>query len=385
MLCLAHFSINPLVATYTEYLNARPEIMGLLAGMFFGVALAMRPFAGPVTTKLDKRKLLIFVFVLGAVANLGYALFRSIPAFVGFRFINGMQFSLVGMLLMTLAADHLPGAKLASGIGIYGIGGAVASAVAPSIGDAMIRLGTGLRGEGFGFMLMFLFGSAIFVLAIIPAAMLAPDRKTKEEIASTGVWYKNIFTIHALPTTIVMFLVMIPHAMIHTFMFDFGREQGIAGVSVFYLVLALTLAVSRPLGGFMIDKFGIAKIMFPGLVLFIVSLLIIGSSTALWMLIVAAVIAAFGFGSSSPTLQAMCMQTEKPIKRGVASNTIHMGLDSGLFLGPIIGNAVRIQTNFAVMYRTAAIPVVLAIISLAIILPIHRRRVASLGYDQGAR
>jgi MFS family permease len=378
MLCLAHFSVNPLVATYAEYLDASPQIIGIIAGMFFGVALAMRPFAGPVTTKFDKRKLLIFVFILGVVANLGYAVFRNIPAFVGFRIINGIQFSLVGMLLMTLAADHLPKAKLASGIGIFGISGAAASAVAPSIGDAMIRLGTSLRSEGFGFMLMFLFGAAVFTLAIIPAAMLAPDYKSKEELASTGAWYKNIFTIHALPTTIIMFLLIIPHAIVHTFMFDFGREQGIGGISVFYLVLALTLALSRPLGGIMIDRFGIAKIMFPGLALNAAALLLIGSSTALWMLIAGAVILAFGVGSSHPTLQAMCMQTEAPIKRGVASNTIYIGLDLGLFLGPVLGNAVRIQTDFAVMYTAAAIPVGLAIVCLAVILPIHRRRVASL-------
>ena len=378
MLCLAHFSINPLVSTYVEYLDASPQMAGLLAGMFFGVALAMRPFAGPVTTKVDKRKLLIFVFILGAVANLGYALFRNIPAFIGFRFINGVQFSLVGMLLMTLAADHLPKEKLTSGMGMYGVSGAVASAVAPFIGNTMQQIGSNFRDDGFGFMLMFLFGSVIFVLAIIPSVMLAPDSKTKEDIANAGAWYKNIFTVHALPTTIVMFLVMLPHSMIHTYMFDFGREQGIAGISVFYLVLALSLAVSRPMSGVLTDKFGIERIMFPGLVFFAVSLLIIGFSSALWMMIIGAIIAAIGFGSSQPTLQAMCMQAETPIKRGVASNTIYIGLDLGLFLGPVIGGLVRVQTDFAVMYRTASIPIVLAVIALAIILPIHRRRVAQL-------
>jgi len=379
MLCLAHFSINPLVATYTTgYLGASQQLAGLLAGMFFGVALLMRPFAGPVTTKIDKRKLLIFVFILGAVANVGYALFRNIPAFVVFRVINGIQFSLVGLVLMTLAGDHLPQSRLASGLGIYGIGGAVASAVAPSIGDAMTRLGTNMRGEGFGFTLMFLFAAVIFVVALVPAIILSPDKKTKEDILNTGAWYKNIFTIYALPPTIVMFLIMISHAMIHTYMFDFGRELGIAGISVFYLVLAITLAVSRPMCGVLTDKFGISRIMFPGLALFAVALFIIGSSTALWMALIGAVIAAIGFGGSQPSLQAMCMQTETPLRRGVAGNTIYIGLDLGLFLGPVLGGVVRTQTSFSFMFRSAAIPVVLAIIAFAIILPIHNRRLAFL-------
>lgn len=378
MLCLAHFSVNPLVATYAEFLGASPRGIGLLAGMFFGVALAMRPFAGPITTKVDKRKLLVFTFLLGAIANVGYAMFHYIPAFIIFRVIHGIQFSFVGLVLMTLAADHLPKAKMVSGMGVFGIGGAVASAIAPFIGDALIRFGTSLRTDSFGFTLMFLFGAIVFVIAIIPTIILAPDSKTKEEIASTGAWYKNIFTIHALPPTIVIFFMMMPHAMIHTYMFDFGREQGIFGISIFYLVLAISLAISRPLSGVFTNKLGLERVMFPGLALFALALFLIGSSSALWMIIVAAVIVAFGFGSSQPPLNAMAMQMETPLKRSVASNTLYIGLDLGLFLGPVIGGIIRDQADFAVMFRMATIPIILAIIVLAIIMPIYKRRVKFL-------
>jgi len=375
MLCLAHFSVNPLVATYAEFLGATPRTIGLLAGMFFGVALAMRPFAGPVTTKVDKRKLLVFTFILGAVANLGYAVFHYIPMFIIFRVIHGMQFSLIGLILMTLAGDHLPKARMVAGMGIFSIGGAVASAIAPFIGNELIRFGTALRTESFGFTLMFLFGALVFVIAMIPSVILAPDNRTKQEIASTGAWYKNILTVHALPPTIMMFLLLMPHAMIHTYMFDFGREQGIAGISTFYLVLAIVLAVSRPLSGLLTDKFGLGQIMFPGLALFAIALFLIGSSSALWMIIIAAVIAALGFGAAQPPLQAMAMQMETPLKRSVASNTLYIGMDLGLFLGPVAGGLVRNQYDFSVMFRMAAIPVVLSIVALIIVLPIYRRRI----------
>jgi len=378
MLVLAHSSINPLVERYTVYLGANPQLVGTLVGMFFGVALVMRPFAGPVTTKVDKRKLLVLVFILGAVANLGYALFHNVPAFVAFRVIHGVQFSLIGLVLLTLASDHLPPEKMASGMGIYGIGGAVGAAVAPSIGHGLVTLGTNLREEGFGFTLMFLFGTVMFLLAIIPSLILAPDKKTKSEVKSTGAWYKNILSIHAVPTAIVMFLLVIANSLIHTYMFGFGIEQGIYGISIFYLVLALTLAVSRPMCGILTDRFGVAKIMFPGLVLFAAALFVIGSSTALWMALVGAVMTAIGLGGTQPLIQAMCMQSETPLRRGVAGNTIYIGLDMGLFLGPILGGFVRTQTSFAFMFRSAAVPVVLAIAAFAIILPIHNRRLAFL-------
>jgi MFS family permease len=86
----AHFSVNTLVATYATHLGAAPVVMGLLTGMFFAVSLAMRPVSGPMVTKIDKRILVIGVFALGGVVNLGYALFHSIPAFIFFRFFNGV-------------------------------------------------------------------------------------------------------------------------------------------------------------------------------------------------------------------------------------------------------------------------------------------------------
>jgi len=175
-----------------------------------------------------------------------------------------------------------------------------------------------------------------------------------------------------------MFLLMITHAMLQSYMFDFGREQGIANISVFYLVLAVSLAVTRPMCGIFTDKFGIEKVMFPGLMCFAAAMFLIGSSSMLWMALIGAVLAALGIGASQPSLQAMCMQSETPIKRGVASNTIYIGIDLGLFLGPIIGAFIRDQTDLAVMYRASAMPVVLAMVSFALILPIHRRRIRFL-------
>ena len=377
--CVGHYSVNPLVATYTKYLNTSAQLTGFLTGMFFAVSLAMRPFAGPAATKLDKRKLLIIVFLLGAVANLGYALFHSTSAFIAFRFLSGVQYSLFGSINITLAVKHLPKDKLASGLGILGIGSAVGNAVSPSIGDAILRFGTNLRGDSFGFTLMFLFGSFSFAIAVIPGIILAPDKKSKADTASTGKWYKNIFAIHAMPPAFVLLLAMIPYAMINTYMFEFGKEQGIAHISLFYLVFAASLTISRPLSGYLTDRLGINKVIIPVLVLFSFSLFVIGSSNTFWMAFVGAVMAAVGFGSSQPSFQTMCMQSEKALRQGVAGNTLYMGMDLGLFLGPYLGGLVYARSDYAVMFKTGVVPVVLAIICLIFVIPMHKRRLDELG------
>ena len=378
MLCMGHNSVNPLVATYTKYLNTTAQMTGFLTGMFFVVSFACHPFAGPAITKLDKRKLLIWVFLLGAIANVGYALFHSVPIFIVFRFFSGIQYSLVGPLLMALTGDHLPKSKLAYGLGMYGIGGAIGNAVAPSVGAAILDLGTNLKSESLGFTLMFLFGALVFTLSAIPAYIIDSDEKSKEQIASTGAWYKNIFTVHALPSSIIMLLLMTSYSLIHTYIFEFSKEQNIAGVSVFYVVLAVMLAISRPLSGYITMKIGMTRIVFPALAVFACAMLVIGYSGALWMALIGAVLAAIGFGSSQPSVQAMSLQSETALRRGVATNTLYMGIDLGLFLGPFLGGLVYAKSNYAIMFRASAIPLLLAIVCYAFIIPIHKRRVNDL-------
>jgi hypothetical protein len=58
-----------------------------------------------------------------------------------------------------------------------------------------------------------------------------------------------------------------------------------------------------------------------------------------------AAVASLGFGSFQPALFAMCVLSETPLKRSVASNTLYIGIDLGLFLGPIMGGAVYDMYN----------------------------------------
>ena len=351
LMSFGHFTGNPFVASYTKYMGASDQMTGFLAGMFFGVAFAIRPISGPMIIKMDKRMLLILTFICGSIANLGYALFENIGAFAVFRFINGLEYSFLGTLVMTLASDNLPLDKMASGMGLYSIGSAVGTAVAPTIGSALLGLGTRLRGEGFGYTLIFLFGAVNLALAIVPAIILSPDKKTKEETAGAGAWYENILTTHALPMAAVILLIQTSYSLYSTYMIEFGKEQSLSGVSVFFTVLALVIAVSRPTSGMLTDKLGAPKVIIPGMLVLACSFIVVGSGSVLWVVLIGAAMAAIGFGSSNAPLTAMSMQIVEPIKRGVVSNTLYLGIDLGLFIGPVFGAFVYERSSYATMYK----------------------------------
>ena len=374
MLGIANYSVNPLVASYAVYLGASAFVMGLLTGLFFGVALSMRPVSGPVITKFDKRKLMILVFIIGGIANTGYAIFENISAFILFRLIHGLQYALVGSLAMTLAGDNLPKDKMASGMGIYGLAGSLAMAIGPTIGMNILNFGTNLKGEGFGFTCVFLFSMTILFLGVIPSYILLPDKKTKEDILSTGAWYKNIASVHAVPLAIVMFFIYTGWSLYNVYIIEFAKELEIPGISSFYTVLALVLLVSRPASGWLTDRFGLARIMVPAMVVFALSFIVIGFSRSIGQMLAGAAVAAVGFGSFQPALYSMCILSETPMRRSVSSNTLYMGIDIGLFVGPILGSIVYEFYGYAVMFRTASLTVLIALIVFIMLLPAYYRR-----------
>lgn len=363
---LANYSVNTLVSTYATFLGATALLVGALTGMFYGVAFAMRPISGPVTTKLDKRKLMIFSYVLGFIVNMGYALTGSIELFVAFRILNGVQFSIIGSLAMTVASDSLPREKLGSGLGFYGVTAALTMAVGPSIGIALKDFGTAFQNERFGFMLVFLFSAVCMAAAVIPSALIKLPKRTKEELASTGAWYKNIVASNAIAPAVIMMLICMGYALYATYLYPYAQAKGIVGISTFYTVYALFMLFARPISGKLIDKYGVFKLILLGAALFGSSFIIVGFSKSLVTLLIAAAVASIGFGTAQPAIQTMCIQSVAPIKRAVASNTNFFGMDMGFFLGPFVGSAIfTIAGDYSVMYMAMVVPVGLAMIILS--------------------
>ena len=371
---ISHFSMNPLIASYAIHLGASAYLVGLIAGLFFGVAFVMRPVAGPVLTWFDKRKLMILVFSINGAANIGYAIFDSVPGFITFRLLHGLQYALVGTLTMTLAGDSLPKEKMASGMGIYGLSSSLSMAIAPTIGLSILNYGTQLKSESFGFTCIFLFGIVISLLGFIPAFMLLPDKKTKEEISSTGAWYKNIASVHAVPMSTIMFFIYLGWSLYNVYIVEYAKELGISGISSFYTVLALVLLVIRPVSGYLTDRFGLARILPPALLITAASFIIIGSARSIGTMLTGAAIGAIGFGAFQPAIYSMCILSETPLKRSVASNTLYIGIDISLFLGPILGSVVYEMYNYSIMFKSASLMIIIALFIFIIVLPSYYRR-----------
>ena len=362
---LASSITNPLISSYAAFMGADVLLVGLMTSLYFGVALAMRPISGPAVVMADKRKLLILSFALGTIANFGYGTFNSIPAFISIRVIQGMQFSILGALLLTISGDSLPKAKLASGLGIFGIMSAVSTAIGPSIGLAVRSWGSARFGEVGGYRSIFYLATIIMLMSLIPASMIKVHKCSKEEIASVGVWYKNILAPAAIPSALCCMFYSVAFSLYSAYMVPYAAQKGFTGISLYFTIQAVVMMVSRPLAGRIIDKRGASAVVYPSIVFYIVSLVLLWKSQSISVVYAAAVFASLGYGTAYPAFQTQCLQCVAPLKRGVASNTNYIGTDLGLFLGPVMGGFVikafiGTGNSYSIMFLFAVIPVILA-------------------------
>jgi MFS family permease len=283
--------------------------------------------------------------------------------FIVARILHGIQFAFIGSLNLVLAADFLPKEKMGSGLGFFGVGGAIATAIGPTIGISISDWGNALYGGNMGYKIVFLISAFTMLISILPCALMPYKRESKEELATLGKWYQNIIAKESIFPAILMLLVSMASILYTTYMKQFAQERGIENIGLYFTVYAIVLLAARPLCGKLLDRYGVKKIFLPASACFILSFIVVGSARSLGVAFIGAALAAIGYGATQPSIQTLCVSCVNPIRRGAASNTNYFGLDLGYFLGPVLGGQIIAASgNYDTVFFWGIIPVALAIL-----------------------
>lgn len=136
------------------------------------------------------------------------------------------------------------------------------------------------------------------------------------------------------------------------FLNGYAREQGISptSASLFFVVYAVVLVLSRFIVGPAHDRYGDNAVVFPLLACLAVAMAVLALWPAVPGLIIAAVLCAFGFGALLTSLQSVAATVVPPFQIGVATSTYFLMLDVGIGLGPILLGSLLPVTGFSGMY-----------------------------------
>lgn len=295
-LMMGLFMMNTLVPTYVEHLGATAAIVGVVTSMFAVTALAVRPVVGPSTSYFRNNRILAVAVIVTIVAFICYGMADSIEMIIIGRLLHGIGMGFFAPVTMALASDALPSQKLASGIGIFSLGQAIATALGPVFGLELVHR--------YGYRSTFFIGAFIMAIVLVLSLRLksdAPERKSGFRIKLSDIIDREVI----LPAMMMLFLSG-AYSCINAFILIF-EAAGVKEIGLFFTSYAVCLFLSRPVSGKIADKYGVDKTLIPGMIIFAVSFILISFSRTLPMFLAAGAVSAFGYGICQPAVQTLCI------------------------------------------------------------------------------
>jgi MFS family permease len=341
--------IATIVSSYAVSLGAGLTLAGTLAGVFSLSALIIRPFSGVALDILNKRNMCIFSTVMICVSFLGYAFAPNIPVMLFFRVLHGMSFGISSTATMALVSEYIPKERLGEGLGYFGLGQIVSRICGPYIG-IVIK-------DRFGYENLFKIISILTILAVILLFMVKVEKTVSQSMKKIGaaLRFENLIVKDCIVYALVSGLFSLGNGITSSFLVLLGEERGIANIAIFFSANAIVLFILRFLVGRFIDRSTLTPIVIMSLVFTGVSMFLIGISTGLPMILLAAVLVAIGQGTGQLSLQSACIKKVDAAKIGVATSTYYIGADIGQGLGPMIGGKISELFDYKMMFFLTAI------------------------------
>ncbi|CAI6048436.1 putative MFS-type transporter YfcJ [Paenibacillus sp. JJ-100] len=360
ILNLSQFMTTALIPKYAAHLGATATIIGMVTSMFAITALGVRPIVGPTTSYFKKNQLLAVSTGIIILAFICYGLANHITVVVVGRLLHGIGMGFLAPLSLALASDALPESRIASGIGVFSMGQAIATAIGPLLGLELVQT--------YGYSATF------FISAIGTSSVLILSLRLKTKAPERNKTFKislyNIIAPEVIVPTVIMFFLAGAFSCINSFILIYGAALDVDEIGLFFTSYAIGLLFTRPISGKLSEKYGLSTTIIPGIIIFALSFIVISYSRSLPMFIVAGAISACGYGICQPSIQTLCMKLVSSDRRGVAGNTNYIGVDTGYLITPSLAGFIVsvVQSNggsevagYAIMYQVMTIPILIAL------------------------
>jgi MFS family permease len=241
-----------------------------------------------------------------------------------------------------LVADLSPPARRGEAMGLWGAAANLALALGPL---AAVEISERL---GFGWLFAI---SAVVGLAALAIALA--QRETMEAPAAAPFTLRALLSpAVAFPCTVV-FCLMATYGIQAAFLPLYARAQD-TNPGLFFLVLALVVALVRGYAGQISDRVGRAPVACLGMGLTAAAMIALALGGGPWTLAGAGFLYGLGFGSAQPALMAWTADLVSADDRGRAMGTFYTALELGIAMGAIGGGALLSWTGYGGMFLLGA-------------------------------
>lgn len=333
-----YYIMSTLPLFTTEILGGTKGDVGYLFGLFAFAGVVARPVAGVMLDTLGRQKIVWFSLACLVGAMLSYNWVSGLLFLFILRFTHGVCWGFSTTSLATLATDAIPLKKRGEGIGYFGLSMSIAMLIGPSLGLAVLH--------AFNYSVMFYAGAGFAALALV--CLLGLDYHTLPSAAQHKP--KGLFEPKVLSYAGIIFFMSIVYSAILSFIVLYAKEIHVDNSGMFFLANAVTVMISRPYAGKVLDKNGPVGAMCVGFAALFATFICLYWAEGYVLFIAAALFLGIGFGVIYSLSMALALNQVDMSRRGVVNGTILTAFDLGFALGAALLGQLSTYTGLKLMY-----------------------------------
>ncbi len=338
-----------LLPLYIQHLGGREGQIGTIMAMYTMAAICCQPAVGPLVDRFGRKPFILLGACLATAVSLAFAFTTSLGwHFYLLRFLQGVAFACFMTSNLTLLADLVPASRRAEAVGIFGVSGLMTIALAPAVGETLLR--------AWGFLALFLGGIllglgtlVVCLLTEVPRPMAVPVSRG----LGPGFW--RTFT----PVLTAAFQFGLANSVVFVFLPPFARQVGLPRIGPFYVVYSLMAVAVRFCGGQLADRLERRQVILPSLVALSVGVTLFAGLHSTWLLVVIAFINGIAHGFVFPATSAMAFDRAPSGARGKALAVFNMAMLAGGAVGAIgfgwLAESVGYRPGFVLVGLSVAV------------------------------
>ena len=350
---LVYYLLIVIIAVIAQSeLHATLGQAGLASGIYIIGTLLARLFIGKKLEVMGRKAVLRYGALFYLATTVAYLYMPIIPMLYLVRLLNGFAYGALSTATNAIVTAYIPKSRYGEGINYYGLSTSLAAAIGPLIGLLLLNL------TNFRFIVIF---SIVLVLLTTIACFAFPVKNivlTKENRAAINKWtFDSFIEKKVIFIAFVAFLMGLSYSSVLAFLSSYVKVIHLVEISsLFFVVYALVITVTRPLSGKIFDSLGEKFVMYPSYLFLTAGLILLSITDNSWMLLFSGGLIGLGYGTFMSNGQAVALkQVVSNHRIGVALSTYFIGLDLGLGVGPFVLGELRSLFSFQEVYLIAAV------------------------------
>lgn len=346
-MCITYYALISTLPIYlVSELHAGKTQIGIVLAAYTLASVIIRPFSGFALDKFGRRTIFLLALIVYTIFIAGYLIALTVVALIFLRFAQGLTWGVTTISASTIAVDIIPLAQRGEGIGYFALSTTMGMSVGPVVGMFIAHHA--------GYTSLFVSAICISLTSLLCAySIRLPKKLTTQKPIDFKI--ANLFHRKSVLPSINLLVIMTTYGALLSFIALYGHEIGVDDYSLFFLIFALGIAISRLTAGKKFDKNGPKGILTICLILMIVGypmLVILKNAAGFYT---SALIIGFGIGVIFPTFQTIVNNLAETENRGAANSTLYTALDAGMGLGMIVSGLIAQYLSISAVFLISSL------------------------------